>query len=121
MLTIVASARIEPRSLPRDHCQQSLPVLFRNHPEIPDFFLQAFLHRDLPPERRRVERVKRNQPLGIGPPLLDLIPKIFHETRSPGCRWNPKCKQAGQDMPDQALPGGQGLRQNSLRRLRRIL
>ena len=34
--------------LPRDHRQQCFPVLFRNHPEIPDLFLQAFLHHDFP-------------------------------------------------------------------------
>ena len=41
--------------LPRNHRQQGLPMLLRHHPEVPDLLFQAFFHRDLSPERRRME------------------------------------------------------------------
>ncbi len=66
-----------------------------------------------------MERVKRDEPLGIGQSFLDLGSKIFHEARSPGCWRDPEGKKTGQDMPNQALPGGHGLGKNILRRILR--
>lgn len=67
-----------------------------------------------------MERVKRDEPLGIGPTFLDLVREVLHETDSPLGRRNPEGKQVRENMPDQAFPGGHGLREDVLRRLGRV-
>lgn len=57
-----------------------------------------------------MECVKRNQPLGIGSPFLDLVREVLHETDSALGRGNSQCKQVRENMPDQAIPGGHSLR-----------